>query len=695
MATKALKWRTNAVSGRVEGSTLLYVDSRCGNDTTGDGTRQKPYRTIAGANSHVTAASTIICRGYFTGNVVGKVSSSTYNSNLLADYYGAAIYDGQGQNFLSWFGSYTNFVLVNCLSEIEATTQGYDYNNKYCYLVGVGRATYAFNARFADDVYGFASSPVLCHNSKLWRGCAGFSATSGGRVVYASPVRNAPSCGVVVSGSMLSSTFYNAKRFMPDMTAGTRERRTKNSNTTGAFSPNRCLFSNWDIFVDEGQKDTYTQCFFDKDCEFIYSDKTLEGAPDMRIRLTNPTAEEVSISLDEENHICTIEGVATIAAAIAALRSHGNITQTSTLDVVFSNCVFSTTEGADEIFQNAAALDFSIKYGSGAMEGVGLYYGALPPTKSVKVIYDPLNQYASDGHVDCFDNRTKNGCISIVDGAICIEDSSPVNTGSIYSKIIHNNPLEIQFSALYALFADQYAQSRFILNQSKCFGNIYHDGEELDEVGIYIVRGGSITYNETEYAEDDTIYVDDVTTPLPISAGSDSYVVHITDPNTMNVVYCRCRSHIYATLTKQQIDNGDERWATGIFYLNNGGSTIQYNGRTIIDGESFIIDDPNVTITGVPNDYEIAIMFDDRESENINGGESGRIVPTTEWIPAQMWGAYFVGKKYGAITHDNEGVAMSSGNPNAYDENGGRVVDGYYSILNQPYTQFAVFVNKE
>ena len=104
----------------------------------------------------------------------------------------------------------------------------------------------------------------------------------------------------------------------------------------------------------------------------------------------------------------------------------------------------------------------------------------------------------------------------------------------------------------------------------------------------------------------------------------------------------------------------------------------------------FIIDDPSVGITGVSDDYEIAIMFDDRD---VN--ESSRIVPTTEWIPAQLWGKYFVGKNNGSITHDSSGVPISSGNYNAWDESGNPSCGGYYSILNQPYTQFAVFVNKE
>ena len=691
MATKQLKWRTKPSASQTEGVNIIYVCSRTGSDTQGNGTRQKPYRTFGKVNSVLTQSAVVVARGYFTGNVVGKVSGTAYWFNLRADYYGAAIYDGQGQNFLSWFGSYTNMILLNCLSEIEATTQGYDYNNKYAYLVGVGRADLAGDAGYAAYVYGFASSPVLCHNSKLWRGCAGFSYIAGGRVIYASPVRNAPTCGVVVSGAMLSTTFFNAKRFGADFTAGVRERRSKNNNvTTYAFNPTRCLFSNWDIFVDEGQKDTYSQCFFDKDCEFIYSDKTLEGAPDMRIKLTNPDADEVTITLDVANHICNIAGVATIAAAIAALRTNGNITQASNLDATFSGCVFSTTEGANDVFQNADALDFTIKYGSAAAEGVGVYYGALPPTIGIGVVYDEENQYASDGHVNCFDNRTKNGCISIIEGAICVEDSSPVLSGSIYSKILHVNPLEMQFAALYTLFVDQFVKSGFILNQNNVVNAKYENGDDLDEVGIYIVRGGEVTYNGTTYQNNDTIYVEDISELHAISCANDVYVAHIEDPNMLNVVYCRCRSHVYATITAAQTQSGHAHWATGIFYLNNGGSTIQYNGRTIVNGESFIIDDPSVGITGVSEDYKIAIMFDDRE---VN--ESARIVPTTEWIPAQMWGQYFVGKKYGAILHDEDGVALSSGNPNAYDESGIRNVDGSYSILNQPYTQFAIFVNKE
>ena len=690
MATKALKWRTKPSSSQTEGTNILYVCSNFGNDTTGNGTRQKPYKTIAKANSMITASTTIVCRGYLTGNVVGKVSGNNYYSNLRADYYGAAIYDGEGQNFLSWFGSYTNMILVNCLSEIEANVQGYDYNNKYASLVGVGRAGNALNAYGADNVSGFASPPVLCHNSKLWRGCAGFSYTSGGRVVYASPVRNAPTCGVVVSGSMLSCTYYNAKRFAADLSAGTRERRTKNNNVTQyAFNPTRCLFSNWDVFIDEGQKDTYSQCFFDKDCEFIYADQTLTGHPDMRIRLTNPSADSISITLDETNHICSVAGVATIAAAITALRNAGNITQASNLDATFSSCVFSTTESAATIFQNVETLDFSIKYGSAAMEGVGVYYGALPPTKAISVIYDSENQYASDGHIDCFDNRTKNGCIAIIDGAICVEDTSPVKTGSIYSKILHVNPLEMQFAALYTLFADMYSRDGYLLNQKSRTDDEYVNGDELDETGIYIVRGGVVTYNGVEYANGTAIFVDSVETTYAISCAAGVSVFHVDDPNPMNVVYCRCRSHIYATITKAQTAAGHANWKTGIFYLNNGGSTISYNGRSIVNGESFIIDDPSVGITGVSDDYEIAIMFDDRD---VN--ESSRIVPTTEWIPAQLWGQYFVGKKYGAILHDDEGVALASGNPNAYNESGQREVDGFYSILNQPYTQFAIFVNK-
>ena len=169
MATKLLKWRVNPSASQTEGTTIKYVDSRVGNDATGDGTRQKPYRTISKANNTISGSTgvTIVCRGIFNEHVVGKVSGSTYLANLRADYYGAAIHDGLGENELIWFGSYTNMIMVNQGNALEAETidvgqsGAYNYGNARAPLVGVGRAAGANVAHYAGSVYGFASSPVL------------------------------------------------------------------------------------------------------------------------------------------------------------------------------------------------------------------------------------------------------------------------------------------------------------------------------------------------------------------------------------------------------------------------------------------------------------------------------------------------------------------------------------------------------
>ena len=694
MATKLLKWRVNPSASQTEGTTIKYVDSRVGNDATGDGTRQKPYRTISKANNTISGSTgvTIVCRGIFNEHVVGKVSGSTYLANLRADYYGAAIHDGLGENELIWFGSYTNMIMINQGNSLEAETidvgqsGAYNYGNKRAPLVGVGRAYNVPSAGHASNVSGFASSPVLFHNGKLWRGGAG--TTSGSQIIWSHPVRNANNCGVKIFGTNVQSTFRDCKAFVDGWQAGARERRSlyNTLTTTGTFT--KCLFSNFDIFVDEGSKDTFTNCFFDKDCKFYYRDQTTTNKTEMWIDLADPTAESVSITLDETNHVCHIEGVASIPAAITALRNAGNITQQSSVAPAFSGCKWSKTEGENEIFNNPAGLDFSLIDGCGATTATHDYYGALPPCKSIKVYYDANNQYASDGHVDCWDNRTKNGCVTVADGAICVEDSSPASSGSIFSKIVKTNQLFTQFAAIYSLFADQAIAKKFILSKIPYFGARYGVNDTL-VAGTYIVRGSNVTYNSTSYADGDIIVVGD-SDPTSFTGASGDELQYVADPNIMNCVYCRCRSHVYATITKAQTAAGHANWATGIVYMNIGNSTISYNGRSIVAGESFVIDDASVGITGVSDDYEIAIMFDDR---NVN--ESSRIVPTTEWIPAQLWGKYFVGKNNGAITHDSDGVPISSGNYNAWNESGQPTCGGYYSIMNQPYTQFAIFVNKE
>ena len=89
------------------------------------------------------------------------------------------------------------------------------------------------------------------------------------------------------------------------------------------------------------------------------------------------------------------------------------------------------------------------------------------------------------------------------------------------------------------------------------------------------------------------------------------------------------------------------------------------------------------------------MIFDD--SETIPAPDD-RIAGETKWTPAQKFGAYFAMKNAGAITEleipQIGNVPKSSGNYMCFTKNGGGTqINGYKSILNQAFMQFAVFVN--
>ena len=103
-----------------------------------------------------------------------------------------------------------------------------------------------------------------------------------------------------------------------------------------------------------------------------------------------------------------------------------------------------------------------------------------------------------------------------------------------------------------------------------------------------------------------------------------------------------------------------------------------------VPGESFVAKGDNETFTCEDADYEIGVMFDDSR------------VPASEWVPARMFGEYFVMKQSGAIRLDENGVPVSSGNYLAYQTtaNGGYSDQLRKSIISQRYVQFAIFVNQ-
>ena len=162
----------------------------------------------------------------------------------------------------------------------------------------------------------------------------------------------------------------------------------------------------------------------------------------------------------------------------------------------------------------------------------------------------------------------------------------------------------------------------------------------------------------------------------------DNYVstlIPIEQPNIQDVIYCRCRSTIYV---KIKSTDSLQRGAT---YLNFGTKNITYHGRVYSAGESFVaLNDTETFVCTEDEDYEIGIMFDDTR------------VPSSEWVPAQNFGEYFVMKQSGAIRLDNDGVPISSGNYLSFQTtaNGGYYDQLRKTIINQTYVQFAIFVTK-
>ena len=79
-------WRTAAGSNK-------FVCSYTGSDWYGNGTQAKPYKSLTKAYNTGSATAPIVCRGIFNDNLVGA-----HNSAINGDYFGAAVWDGQGTN---------------------------------------------------------------------------------------------------------------------------------------------------------------------------------------------------------------------------------------------------------------------------------------------------------------------------------------------------------------------------------------------------------------------------------------------------------------------------------------------------------------------------------------------------------------------------------------------------------------------
>ena len=244
--TNSFWWRYYA-SG--EGSSLVYVDCDFGNDTTGAGTRAKPYKTInhamRGGNSATTIGTltipgTINFRGTCRETILGN-----HSVTIRGDYWGAAYYDGEGTN------SILHTTLMYVLIRNAGTLCDIDYNlTEYSTDVraacaGVGRAGYATDASAAGYVYGVCASPVQIENSRLFRGCIG-GTTAVHHNIYSKIKKNSKTCGVTFGGNGLSASAKCNNLSVYDLPI--TEVSTGKSKQSNSFHGYRCIFGRYQIF---------------------------------------------------------------------------------------------------------------------------------------------------------------------------------------------------------------------------------------------------------------------------------------------------------------------------------------------------------------------------------------------------------------------------------------------------------------
>lgn len=705
MATNANWWRHSRTSN------YIFVDWDLGCEYKGgDGTPEHPFGTIShGVAKRSAAGQTTngaIVRGHGNEAYVGN-----HSFVVEGDYWGAAIYDGGGTSMIIYC-TMKNIIVLNAGTTIDPDYSVSPYgNNILAAFAGCGRARVAGIAGDARDVYGVASSPILIANSKMYRGCIGGTQDTKWNIyakIKCTPfAANQNTCGVTFGGYGLSATARIGNCVVYDLPL--QVRATGKSAQTNALHAYRWIFGKTDFIFEHN--DVFYQCLFANDCRMFYVDKT-SGVDYTNKRLKiipeageNETPTFTYLASDTELDFTgtatggamkvTGAGIANFYDALLALYAAGHIT-INPENVFKENCIFATVN-SNGIFNNPEQLDFTTKLDSPAVINQWHYFGALPPSLNVPIL--GTGNSGSDGVAGCWDNRSIAGCLKVDSGIIKLDTASQATSGSIFSKVIKTNPYAVQYNGIYAMLTRR-LKNGWIASQNNPFGNKITPDSNLTATlsanTQYIVKGSKVTFDDEVYdvhSVIDTVNAESMTAQFETSEG---YVIEIIDANIPDVIYCRCRSMVYA-----RAELGDTL-KPQITYYNDGDSCIKFHDRVIVPDESFICDnaeqfyvcDAQGNVNSSASDYSIAVIFDDRET--IPSGEE-RIGGVTKWIPAQKFGEYFAMKNAGAITEleipQIGSVPKASGNYQCFTKNGGGAqISGYKSILNQTFMQFAVFV---
>lgn len=600
----------------------VYVHSEMGSNVSGDGTTTKPYKTLPYAMSNNGNNVNYICRGYFKAeNIILRPHYNSGSSRIFGDTWGAAILDMDNQ-YSCWGWVLEDMIVINDIGSSDARS-------------GVGVAGNINTVTAANSACCVAAPRNLVHECCLHWGCVGGFSTNAFEIYSYIKVNGEYKIWLGngnYSPSLRQSTVYGV---------GVEARmkcRYGNPNI------NTSIFSKFAMIANDSQR--FTRCIFAADCKWYVFDYATASSTYTEVTITGTTSEERFQSLK---------------SGVEALGY--------TLSCIFNSCIFSTQTAA-QLFNNAEKLDFTLKLNSDAIidditaDGCN-YLGALPPALNVPIMDD------STGVPATWDERSIEGGIIVDNNEILSNLSDLVPTGKIMSKIVQLDTSVFQIDEFFSYPAHPFTENNVHLTGLNTMfdeNTAYSQGETLPH-DWYQCRGG-LTYAGKTYQDKNIVWVEsDGTSFTEVSAGAT--LIPIVEPNTRDVLYCRCRR---ASTVKIKMGDGLQAGAT---YLNNGGQSITYRSRTIVDGESFVAMNDTDDFTAPSADYEISVMFDDTR------------VQSAEWIPASQWGEYFVAKQNGSIAHDEYGVPISSGNAYAFHP-------PYDALrknrINIPYVQFALFV---
>ena len=714
MATNTNWWRSSRTKFGTLGTKTFFVDWDFGhNDARGDGTPEHPYATIGHGYDTIkantgTAPSGCVVRGHGNESFVGD-----HAFTVSGDYWGAAIYDGGGASQIIYC-TMNNLIYINGGGNIDVdyTISAYG-NNIRAAFAGCGRAGYANSASAAGNVYGVASSPILFERSKMYRGCIGGTTATGwniySKILCPPNAAGQTQCGITFGGYDLAANKRISNCTVYDLPLSVRA--ISKSAQTNALHAYRWIFGKVDFIFEHN--DYFYNCLFTSDCRMFYVDKT-SGVDYTNKRLKivpitssndTPTFEFDSTDTDTQLDGNTTFGAMKVAGsgihsiydALIALYNAGHIT-TNPATYFDNACVF-TSETSAQVFNNPEHSDFTTKMTSAAKIDTVNYFGALAPALNIPIL--GTGNSGSDGVAGCWDNRSIDGCIMVEDSKIKIDTASIDDSGRIFSKIIKTDPTQVQYNGIFARLTRRVKRG-WIASQLNPFGtNVTPDANltaTLAEDTQYVVKGSKVSFGSVEYTPNQIIDTTGVTNLTAQFETSEGFLMPIIDANIPDTLYCRCRSMIYARAGL------GVNLLPQVTYYNDGGQYVKFHNRVIVPNESFICDnaeqfyvcDAYGNVDSSASGYTIAIIFDDRET--IPSGEE-RIGGETKWIPAAAWGEYFAMKNAGAITEQEitglGSVPKSSGHYMCFTKNGGGgQINGYKSILNQTFIQFALFVTK-